>query len=73
MVASQTDLEADFASAFFHNDVLVLVGVICVVQLGDLVNDPHDLSVELLLDVCVQDIRQLVLPAHQREHKDIPK
>jgi hypothetical protein len=51
MEARDTSLKADLCSSIFNHDFLVLVLGISVVKLWNLLQDPIDLSVSLLLQI----------------------
>lgn len=71
--ANETGLEADLITSFLQNDLLSLVFLISVIEFRHLSQDPEDLAIELLLQVCVEHIINIVLVGNQSERKNIAK
>lgn len=59
----ESSLEADFVARVFHDQLCLFVLGIGVVELGNCTNDPEGLTVELLLEVMVEQVFQLELVA----------
>jgi len=69
--SNHTSLKADFIAGLFQDDLFALEFVVGVVELGDLTDDPEGLSVELLLQVSVENVVQLVSIADRGIGEDI--
>lgn len=59
METGDASLEADLKASLLNNDILALVLFISVIKLRDLLKNPESLSVELLLQVVLQNVSEL--------------